>query len=274
MTDGIDRQRSHWIQGGLLALALMFTSQALGAEGDTAATTDTPEAVEQEAPAPAEPAGSAEPTEPADSETAPASEPETETELPAEDSAPVPDSEADAPAETDTTAEDTTETAPEHSNRNYLPVGIVALLAVLALLIRMLGRNRKPASPGPAPKTATSPTEDPAAPSPFGYFHIMEGGRQRHYTLAGETVNVGRSASNDLVLSDDTVSASHLVIKRERNGSVLVTDLNSSNGTRVNGSEVSQAMLVPGDTLELGDVRIRFETRAPADIGASTRRTG
>jgi pSer/pThr/pTyr-binding forkhead associated (FHA) protein len=62
-----------------------------------------------------------------------------------------------------------------------------------------------------------------------------------------------------LVVSDPTVSRQHAEI--ERSGEeVSVRDLGSSNGTFVNGAKLdSERVLCPGDTVQFGAVRYRFE---------------
>ncbi|MDC0663152.1 FHA domain-containing protein [Marinobacter sp. SS21] len=150
-------------------------------------------------------------------------------------------------------------------NRPAAVIGIGLLLALLAGLLWRLTRNRqRPTLAEGASETAPA-SQDGVA----GYLHIADAGHQRTYTLSQGTTSLGRSGNNDIVLSDDTVSANHLVIKLERNGGVLVSDLNSSNGTRLNGKDVVQAAMVPGDTLELGKVMIRFAVSATQPTSSS-----
>lgn len=235
-------QRIQWLRNGVFLLALTTASQGYG--------TDT------QAEAPAEPAETTETEVPA------------ETGDPAEPNAPA---EEPVPAVSENNADPSATEPTTGSNRYYLFAGIAILLVILVVLIRLVGRNRRQSR---APLATAAAAAEEAGPAPFGYFHIRGAGQPRIYNLSADVTNVGRSTNNDLVLANDTVSSSHLVVKRERNGCVLVTDLNSSNGTRINGEDVSQAKLVPGDELELGDVVIRFETRAPASAGDMTRQPG
>lgn len=75
----------------------------------------------------------------------------------------------------------------------------------------------------------------------------------RIYDLAGaRKVMVGRQSGNDVVVPDEQVSRKHAEIE-ERNGVLVVTDLNSSNGTYVNGTRIgSPQNLKPGDTVQVG----------------------
>jgi hypothetical protein len=70
----------------------------------------------------------------------------------------------------------------------------------------------------------------------------------------GETTEllIGRHAGCDVVLGDDTVSRRHARLVF-RDGKWIVHDLNSTNGTAVNGSYVGRCELCPGDQLVLGE---------------------
>ena len=79
--------------------------------------------------------------------------------------------------------------------------------------------------------------------------------------LSGQTVilsdgmTIGRSESNTLVIADQTVSGQHGKIEYKGNNFVIV-DLNSTNGTLVNGNKISEIALKQGDRVELGKVKI------------------
>ena len=66
---------------------------------------------------------------------------------------------------------------------------------------------------------------------------------------------IGRSDACRLVIEHGTISRRHAVLKRVEGG-FEVRDLGSLNGTWVNGWRVDRALLRPGDTLTLGDVRV------------------
>ncbi len=78
--------------------------------------------------------------------------------------------------------------------------------------------------------------------------------------LRGSASRLGRGPSNDLKFSNNTVSVNHAEIHRQRDGSVLITDLSSSNGILVNNSKVIESVLHSGDIIEIGEVRLRYET--------------
>ncbi|MCI0652563.1 MAG: FHA domain-containing protein [Planctomycetes bacterium] len=69
---------------------------------------------------------------------------------------------------------------------------------------------------------------------------------------------IGRSANCAIVLSDGKVSRLHCRIEHA-NGQTVITDLNSANGTVLNGERVSQAVLKAGDYLRLGFTVLSYE---------------
>jgi DNA-binding NtrC family response regulator len=78
--------------------------------------------------------------------------------------------------------------------------------------------------------------------------------------LLASRVSIGTAATNDLRLTDDTVSRHHCEIV-VRDGTYVVRDLGSTNGTCVDGVRVYEAILEAGMTLALGDSHVRFESQ-------------
>jgi transcriptional regulator with GAF, ATPase, and Fis domain len=70
-----------------------------------------------------------------------------------------------------------------------------------------------------------------------------------------EKLRLGKAQDNDLVLDDDTVSRHHCELTRANDG-VHVRDLDSTNGTRVQGARVTEAIVQPGTVLKVGEVEI------------------
>jgi pSer/pThr/pTyr-binding forkhead associated (FHA) protein len=75
----------------------------------------------------------------------------------------------------------------------------------------------------------------------------------------GETT-IGRSPDCGIFLDDVTVSRKHAVLN-ERNGSFVVEDQGSLNGTFVNRKRVDSAQLEDGDELQIGKYRLTFLNR-------------
>ena len=73
---------------------------------------------------------------------------------------------------------------------------------------------------------------------------------------AGRLV-LGRSSSCELVFTDDSVSRRHAEL-RVADGRWILRDLDSSNGTWVNGRRVMEAEVAPGDEVYLGACRFRL----------------
>ena len=74
---------------------------------------------------------------------------------------------------------------------------------------------------------------------------------------------IGRHAECGLVVTDPRASRRHAAVLRTPYGWVL-TDLNSRNGTQVNGAFVESRALEPGDVIAIGDTELRLETTEPA----------
>ncbi len=87
------------------------------------------------------------------------------------------------------------------------------------------------------------------------------------FRLGQEEVTVGRQPSNHLCIGDVSVSRFHCVIKVE-DGRYKVKDLNSHNGTLVNGNAVSESFLKTGDQLAIGDTVFEFsgDAASPPDL--------
>lgn len=71
--------------------------------------------------------------------------------------------------------------------------------------------------------------------------------------LGRDIVMIGRSPLNQIVIDHPTVSMHHAVLLRTGD-SYSLKDLNSTNGTQVNGDFVTDAELKDGDTIRFGSV--------------------
>jgi len=78
------------------------------------------------------------------------------------------------------------------------------------------------------------------------------------WTGACEQFVIGRHPACELVMSDPTVSRRHAQL-RFRDGAWIVQDLDSTNGTRLNGQRIGRSRLRPGDRLALGDLRLQVD---------------
>jgi hypothetical protein len=86
---------------------------------------------------------------------------------------------------------------------------------------------------------------------------IYEDGAERTVALASDTVTIGRLADCDVVLKDKGASRKHAQLKL-RDGIWTLTDLGSTNGTRLNGQTVQSRELGDGDKITIGTTVIEF----------------
>ena len=100
------------------------------------------------------------------------------------------------------------------------------------------------------------PLEERARRSAQTALLLLEG---RRMVVGPAGATIGRSRQCDVVLSDPNVSRRHAEI-RPRGGSWVLTDLGSTNGSRINGRTIERAeVLKPGDEIELGSTALEFE---------------
>ncbi len=77
------------------------------------------------------------------------------------------------------------------------------------------------------------------------------------FIINKEAFTIGSGKQNDLSINDSTISKRHCEIKAEENG-YSITDLDSTNGTFVQGLRISSAYLNPGSEFQLGKTHIVF----------------
>jgi hypothetical protein len=99
---------------------------------------------------------------------------------------------------------------------------------------------------------------DERLPGRFGAKLVLQGGRWsgKYYAVDGDNVTIGREG--DVPLTGDSVSGRHAVIRIDEMKFELA-DLNSTNGTFVNGSRISKQFLKSGDVVRCGKVELKFE---------------
>ena len=86
---------------------------------------------------------------------------------------------------------------------------------------------------------------------------VREGDDRREIRLGPEPLTIGRDPENILVLDDRRVSRKHAEI-RLRLGRYMLYDLQSTNGTHVNGRRVAESVLTDGDRVAIGGVELFF----------------
>jgi Protein of unknown function (DUF3662)/FHA domain len=90
---------------------------------------------------------------------------------------------------------------------------------------------------------------------PAGSLLLPDGTR---ISVGAQSLVLGRLPECAVVLDDPNVSRRHAEVRR-RGSDVVVVDLGSTNGTRVNGIRVKEQLLNDGDEIEVGSSTIHFE---------------
>lgn len=99
----------------------------------------------------------------------------------------------------------------------------------------------------------------PRPTAPAARLRVVDPARgQRVIEFDGTGLTIGRASDNDLVLPDGRVSRHHARLSGRR-GTLVYSDLGSTNGSRVNGVGVGELVLGAGDRIELGDTTIIVE---------------
>lgn len=129
---------------------------------------------------------------------------------------------------------------------------IVLLYLFLFMVMRTVVRDLRRAAPA----------EVAQPKSRYGKLVVVEAGRSRLtpgtiYTLQAVT-SLGRKPSNTIILEDDFVSSEHSLISW-RDGRPWLEDVASTNGTFLNGTEVTRPVAVSeGDIIGVGGVRFKW----------------
>jgi pSer/pThr/pTyr-binding forkhead associated (FHA) protein len=89
------------------------------------------------------------------------------------------------------------------------------------------------------------------------HLEINSGGELRRVEVAGSRFTIGRAETADFQIDSPQVSREHAQLL-ERSGVWFIRDLNSMNGTQVNGKSVSEALLSDGDLLTIAETDLTF----------------
>lgn len=156
---------------------------------------------------------------------------------------------------------------------SYDPVSVAlkfGFLAVLYLFVLVIARSalkdlRRTTAPAPdatgfhaVPAYAEAPRR-----GPDGWLVVERGGGlekgQRLDLIGG--LSVGRSKESDVQIDDRYASSLHARVF-SRDGRFYVEDMNSTNGTLLNGATLQgEAELIDGDTVQIGDTVFRLEVQ-------------
>lgn len=153
---------------------------------------------------------------------------------------------------------------------DYAPISVAlkfGFLAVLYLFLLWIARSalkdlRRTVAPAP---DATGFHQAPALASPPRALEAWLVAERGGGLSAGERfdliggLSIGRSAEADVRIDDRYASGLHARIFT-RDGRTYIEDMNSTNGTLLNGATLSgEAELIDGDTVQIGDTEFRYE---------------
>jgi pSer/pThr/pTyr-binding forkhead associated (FHA) protein len=125
--------------------------------------------------------------------------------------------------------------------------------------------NRSPvavADTDPAGRPVATAAQVAALTQPAGYGKLVVVSSNfagKEFDLTRPQMIIGRTDENDIVVNHRSISRNHAKITRDpETGRYTISDLQSSNGVRVNGQDYGKVELRRGDTVDLGHVRLRF----------------
>ena len=96
---------------------------------------------------------------------------------------------------------------------------------------------------------------------------LNQGMTGRMFDLNVERTTVGRVEDNTLQIGDPSVSSHHAEILLQ-GPELLIKDLNSTNGTFINGEKITEAVLKPGQVLRFGQVELKIDDGQPVSAPA------
>jgi pSer/pThr/pTyr-binding forkhead associated (FHA) protein len=154
----------------------------------------------------------------------------------------------------------------------YDPISVAlkfGFLAVLYLFLLVIARSamkdlRRTVSPAPdSTGFHAAPDYTGAGGGAESWLVVERGGgleADRRFDLIGG-LSIGRSKDSDVQIEDRYASGLHARVF-ERGGRTFVEDMNSTNGTLLNGATLKgEAELIDGDTVQIGDTVFRFEAQ-------------
>ena len=85
----------------------------------------------------------------------------------------------------------------------------------------------------------------------------------RAHELNVDRTTIGRVEDNTFQIADPSVSSHHCEVHL-RGSEILIRDLNSTNGSFINGEKITESVLKPGQILRLGQVELKLEVEGVA----------
>jgi pSer/pThr/pTyr-binding forkhead associated (FHA) protein len=102
---------------------------------------------------------------------------------------------------------------------------------------------------------------------------LSQGMTGRSHELKVDKTTIGRVDDNTFPITEASVSSHHCEVLL-RGSDVVVHDLNSTNGTFINGEKITESVLKPGQILRLGQIELRLEGDQPEAGATATTASG
>ncbi|MHC4549023.1 MAG: FHA domain-containing protein [Planctomycetota bacterium] len=103
----------------------------------------------------------------------------------------------------------------------------------------------------------------------MAFLKVFAEGEERTVFLGDDPLLVGRDLTCDILLKDPKASRRHCIIEPYGEGQWRLRDLDSGNGTKVNGKKVQRQILEPEDVVQIGDAKLLFAAEAAAVVTAA-----
>jgi pSer/pThr/pTyr-binding forkhead associated (FHA) protein len=158
-------------------------------------------------------------------------------------------------------------TQPHQNGTPTIPLGVPTPAAASGLAgPQLVGAPNRTmvaiADTDPAGRPVATAAAVAALTQPVGYGRLVvlsSNFAGKEFELSRPQMIIGRTDENDIVINHRSISRNHAKLVREpETGRYTISDLQSSNGVRVNGQDYSKVELRRGDVVDLGHVRLRF----------------
>ncbi|RMG17730.1 MAG: FHA domain-containing protein [Planctomycetota bacterium] len=113
-----------------------------------------------------------------------------------------------------------------------------------------------------AGEAAETSEAEPSSAEPRARLRLVDGGPEQVWELQGDVLTLGSKPGNHIVLAGEGVSRYHAELVREE-GEWYLKDLGARNGVFIAGERIDVHKLSPGDEVQIGTLRLRFEVETP-----------
>ena len=100
---------------------------------------------------------------------------------------------------------------------------------------------------------------------------LSEVDKGQTFPLTNKAYLCGRSTSNIINFKDTTVSSTHCEFVKTESNAYLVRDMDSTNGTKVNGASIKSVELKNGDIIRLGRIELLYSLESSTPVSIETK---